>query len=235
MEKISGRIRNLLFICMLAAFLLCVGRANRVYAAPTGSTEGTAYAVLTDAGELIFFRSNDRYSAGAGQTVTDINGRCYAGRIYTDFERTRIYNLFGVKWYKESDLIISVRVADGQLIKPYDMSRWFQNFNNLLECNLTGFDTSNAIRMSMTFSGCRNLTSLDVSGFDTSKVESFDDMFYSCNKISFLDFSNWSTSSATDMEGMLGQCSSLRKIVLSEDIISVRLMLLNDYFFLVRR
>lgn len=47
---------------------------------------GTAHAVLTDAGELIFFRSNNTYSEGAGQTVTDIKGNTYAAQVYTNVE-----------------------------------------------------------------------------------------------------------------------------------------------------
>ena len=73
-----------MFLCMM--FLIQI---RDVKAAPT---DGTAYAVLTDnsngqeAGELIFFRSENEYSDGSNQTVTDIMGNTYTGQVFTGIE-----------------------------------------------------------------------------------------------------------------------------------------------------
>ena len=56
--------------------------------ADTEQLTGTAYAVLTDAGKLILFRSTETYTDGAGQTVTDIIGNTYTGQVYTGIETT---------------------------------------------------------------------------------------------------------------------------------------------------
>ena len=48
--------------------------------------KGSAYAVLDSEGTLTFFRSEDNYTAGADQTVTDIEGNNYTGQVYTGIE-----------------------------------------------------------------------------------------------------------------------------------------------------
>lgn len=47
---------------------------------------GTAYAVLDSEGTLTFFRSENKYTAGEGQTVEDIEGNIYTGQVYTGIE-----------------------------------------------------------------------------------------------------------------------------------------------------
>ena len=58
----------ILALCMMMCMLFMI----RVYADPM---DGTAYAVLTNEGELILFRSTETYSDGPNQTVTDIRDR----------------------------------------------------------------------------------------------------------------------------------------------------------------
>ena len=45
-------------------------------------TDGMVYAVLTDNGDLIFFRSTESYSSGTNTIVTDVNGHQLLSRLH---------------------------------------------------------------------------------------------------------------------------------------------------------
>ena len=49
-------------------------------------TDGTAYAVLTDNGDLVFFRSYESYTDGIEATVTDINNNQLSGTVFAGIE-----------------------------------------------------------------------------------------------------------------------------------------------------
>ena len=77
--------RNVIIILCIMMYMLFM-----IQSIHADSMDGTAYAVLTDAGELILFRSTETYTAGAGQTVRDIKGNTYTGRVYTGIETTNV-------------------------------------------------------------------------------------------------------------------------------------------------
>ena len=137
----------------------------------------SAFAVLTDAGELIFFRS-ETASSGTDKTVTDIMGNNYTGRVY-DYVETDTSSVS--KWFNQRQSIKSVRVADGQIIKPATCSSWFSSCSNLISCDFTWLDTSRVTSMSNMFSGCSGLVSLDVSNFNTINVTNMSSMFSGCS------------------------------------------------------
>ena len=62
------------------------------------STEGTAYAVLDNSGNLIFFRSNDIYTNDTTGAFTDILGNTYTGRVFADIETTNDIGPSSCKW-----------------------------------------------------------------------------------------------------------------------------------------
>ena len=110
----------ILALCVMMCMLFMVQNVH------ADSTDGTAYAVLTDARELILFRSTETYTAGAGQTVTDINGDSYTGQVYTGIETRNIDgSTSNSPWYGQKASIKSVREANGQTIKPVNCCYWF--------------------------------------------------------------------------------------------------------------
>ena len=99
MERMRNTILRVMMVCVIVIALMnCIA-----VCAEELSDGGTAYAVLTDAGELIFFRSNDTYSDSAGQTVTDIMGNTYTGRVYTGIETTDSIDESNSKWYDQKN------------------------------------------------------------------------------------------------------------------------------------
>ena len=137
-----------------------------------------AYAILQDNGELVLFRADAGLTAGTGKTVTDVSGNTYTGQLYTGIETTNFNNSSNCKWIDQRSSIKSVRVAEGQVIKPISCLDWFYGCSNMTSCDLKGLDTSNVTSMSEMFSGCSSLISLDLSGFDTSNVINMEQMFY---------------------------------------------------------
>ena len=77
-----------------------------------------------------------------------------------------------------------------------------QKFRNILDLDLSNFDTSKVTDMHGMFFNMFYLTTLNLSNFDTSNVMDMNSMFYSVGNLSKLDLSNFDTSKVTDMHDM---------------------------------
>ncbi|MBR4462366.1 MAG: BspA family leucine-rich repeat surface protein [Erysipelotrichaceae bacterium] len=178
-------------------------------------TESSAYAILKDDGDMIFFRSISDYTNGERYTVT-INGTSHTGIVYTDIETMETpVSMSDVPWNDKRDSIKTVKVATGQTIAPETMLYWFTSLSKMTSFDGTGFDTSNVTDMQSMFDGCSSLKTLDVSAFDTSNVTSMADMFRGCRSLTSLDLSSFRTSNVTDMARMFWGLSSLHTLNLS--------------------
>ena len=90
-----------------------------------------------------------------------------------------------------------------------------QKLRNILDLDLSSFDTSQVADMQLMFSGMRNLTTLDLSNFDTSKVTNMKYMFRDMSNLTTLDLSNFDTSEVKNMESMFSRMSNLTALNLS--------------------
>ena len=90
-----------------------------------------------------------------------------------------------------------------------------QKIKNILEIDLSNFDTSEATNMSNMFYGMSNLTTLNVSHFNTSKVTDMSLMFHDMRNLSALNLSSFNTSQVTDMHNMFYGMSNLTTLNLS--------------------
>ena len=90
-----------------------------------------------------------------------------------------------------------------------------QKFKNILEIDLSNFDTSKVTNMGSMFDGMSSLTSLDLSNFDTSKVAGMEYMFSGMTNLTSLNLSNFDTSKVMYMEGMLYGMTNLASLNLS--------------------
>ena len=90
-----------------------------------------------------------------------------------------------------------------------------QEIKNILEIDLSNFDTSKVTNMGRMFSGMSNLTALDLSNFDTSYVTDMRSMFFSMSSLATLNPSNFDTSKVTNMNGMFYGMRSLTTLDLS--------------------
>ena len=90
-----------------------------------------------------------------------------------------------------------------------------QKIKNILELDLSHFDTSQVTNMEAMFRGMSNLTTLNLSSFDTSQVTNMSSMFTYMYKFTTLDLSSFNTSKVTDMNHMFENMSNLTTLDLS--------------------
>ena len=90
-----------------------------------------------------------------------------------------------------------------------------QKIKNILELDLSNFDTSKVTNMTRMFSGTSSLTTLDLSNFDTSKVTNMNFMFWGMSNLATLNLSSFNTSQVTDMGAMFWGMSNLTTLNLS--------------------
>ena len=96
-----------------------------------------------------------------------------------------------------------------------NMSHMFNGMRNLTTLNLSNFNTSNVTNMGGMFFNMTNLTTLNLSNFDTSKVTNMGSMFYGISNLTTLNLSNFNTSQVTIMGGMFYGMSNLTTLNLS--------------------
>jgi len=91
----------------------------------------------------------------------------------------------------------------------------FYKCNNLININVTNFNTQNVTNMKSMFYECSSLKNLDLSNFNTLNVTHMSCMFSWCSSLTNIDLSNFNTQNVTDMSDMFNECSSLTNINLS--------------------
>ena len=90
-----------------------------------------------------------------------------------------------------------------------------QKIRNILEIDLSNFNTSNVTDMSYMFYGMSNLTTLDLSNFNTSQVTDMKYMFTYMFNLTTLDLSSFNTFKVTDMNHMFSATRNLTTLNLS--------------------
>ena len=105
-----------------------------------------------------------------------------------------------------------------------------QKIKNILELDLSNFDTSKVANMSHMFNGMRNLTTLNLSNFNTSNVTNMGGMFFNMSNLTTLNLSHFDTSKVTDMGSMFYGMSSLTTLDLFNFNTS-QVMIMGGMFF----
>ena len=111
--------------------------------------------------------------------------------------------------------ILELNLSSFDTSKVTDMSYMFYSMSNLITLDLSNFDTSKVTDMNAMFDGMSNLTTLNLSNFDTSKVTNMSFMFYGMRNLTSLNLSNFDTSKVTDMSYMFGVMLNLNTLNLS--------------------
>ena len=88
----------------------------------------------------------------------------------------------------------------------------FRNCIDIIEVDLSNFNSSEIININSMFCYCSSLTSVNLNNFDTSKVTDMGFMFYYCNSLTSIDLSSFNTSKLTRMLSMFEGCESLEFI-----------------------
>ena len=111
--------------------------------------------------------------------------------------------------------ILELDLSNFDTSKVANMSHMFNGMRNLTTLNLSNFNTSNVTNMGGMFFSMTNLTTLNLSNFDTSKVTNMGSMFYDISNLTTLNLSNFNTSQVTIMGGMFYGMSNLTTLNLS--------------------
>jgi len=93
-----------------------------------------------------------------------------------------------------------------------NMSYIFYDCINLEKINLSSFDTKNVTNMESMFDNCNNIESIDLSSFDTKNVINMMYMFVSCKKLEYIDLSSFVTTSIENTDLMFYECLNLKKV-----------------------
>ena len=136
-------------------------------------------------------------------------------KVYLNEDSSRMfyYNSIIFPADKMKD-ILDIDLSNFDTSNVTDMSTMFYGMSNLTSLNLSNFDTSRVTDMSSMFTFMYNLTTLNLSNFDTSKVTDMHDMFQGL-KLTSLDLSNFDTSNVTDMKTMFANMPNLITLDLS--------------------
>ena len=111
---------------------------------------------------------------------------------------------------------LSALIMDGSNTKSAVNMSSFICSGNLVELDVSNWDTSNVTNMAGMFSGCSALATLDASNWDTGNVTDMRNMFFRCEAITVIDASGWETSSVKNMSGMFRFCTNLIDAKVSE-------------------
>jgi len=111
--------------------------------------------------------------------------------------------------------ILEIDLSNFDTSEVTNMSNMFYGMSNLTTLNVSHFNTSKVTDMSLMFHDVRNLTSLNLSNFDTSKVTDMHNMFYGMSNLTTLNLSNFDTSKVTSMGLMFYGMSNVTALDLS--------------------
>ena len=91
----------------------------------------------------------------------------------------------------------------------------FYGNTNLININVSNWDTSNITIAHGVFAGCSNLNSLDLSSWDTSNIVSFYNFLGGCESLQSIDISHFNTTSTTNTSWMFTNCKQCKEIDVS--------------------
>ena len=93
------------------------------------------------------------------------------------------------------------------------LSNLFLLYTNLINCSILNAPNLKYINnLYNCFTECSNLINLDVSNWNTSNVTNLARCFYACNNVTTLDVSNWDVSNVYDMSWVFSLCLRLKNI-----------------------
>ncbi|MBQ3376400.1 MAG: cell wall-binding repeat-containing protein [Erysipelotrichaceae bacterium] len=190
----------------LMAFLICMSVLH-VQVKAASPTDGTAYGVLLDTGELLLIRSEDEISDTGEYDITDIYGNPYHGTVFPQVEN-------GVfLWAGKYLPIKSFRVAEDFIVKPSCLDYMFYGCEQLETVSLERVDISLTTEMDGMFNGCNSLKNVTFpADMDTSKVVNFEYMFCNCYNLETIDLSAFDFSAVKSLSCMFNACYALKDI-----------------------
>ena len=134
-------------------------------------------------------------------------------KVYLDTDSSRMF--YSIYYEQEIKNILEIDLSNFDTSKVTNMSSMFGSMSKLTTLNLSNFDTSKVTDMGFMFYGMSKLTNLNLSNFDTSKVTNMSGMFSIMPSLTTLDISSFDTSKVTDMGFMFSSMSKLTTLNIS--------------------
>ena len=134
-------------------------------------------------------------------------------KVYLNANSSKMF--YSASYKQDIKNILEIDLSNFDTSMVMDMSNMFYSMSKLTTLNLSNFDTSMVMDMSNMFIGMSNLTSLNLSSFNTSHVMYMKAMFAGLPNIITLDLSNFDTSKVTNMISMFSGTSNLTTLNLS--------------------
>ena len=137
-------------------------------------------------------------------------------KVYLNEDSSQMFHFDrSVYPYDKMNDILDVDLSNFDTSQVTTMNQMFNSMEKLTSLDLSNFDTSKVTNMYAMFSDMRSLTTLNLSSFDTSKVTNMRSMFLDVSRLTSLNISNFNTSKVTDMGLMFYDMSSLTSLNLS--------------------
>ena len=134
-------------------------------------------------------------------------------KVYLNTDSSKMfYSEYGGQKIKN---ILEIDLSNFDTSKVEDMHWMFAGMSSLTSLNLSNFDTSKVTSMISMFDGVSRITTLNLSNFNTSKVTNMISMFAHMHNLTTLNLSNFNTSQVTNMHGMFNDMSNLTTLDLS--------------------
>ena len=134
-------------------------------------------------------------------------------KVYLNTDSTKMFlSNFGEQKIKN---ILDLDLSNFDTSKVTNMNTMFYGISGLTSLNLSNFNTSQVTSMANMFADMSNLTTLNLSSFDTSKVTSMANMFADMRNLTTLDLSSFDTSKVTTMQYMFYGMFNLTTLDLS--------------------
>ena len=134
-------------------------------------------------------------------------------KVYLNEDSSEMF--YRSKYEQKLKNILDIDLSGFDTSRVTDMHDMFCYMINLTSLNLSNFDTSQVINMAYMFNGMHNLTNLELSNFDTSKVAYMAYMFNGVSKLTSLNLSSFNTSQVKNMGYMFYSMSSIASLDLS--------------------
>ena len=136
-------------------------------------------------------------------------------KVYLNMDSSKMF--YYMKYFDEQKIknILEIDLSNFDTSKVTNMDSMFYGMSSLTTLDLSNFDTSKVTNMSHMFEDISNLTTLNLSNFDTSRVTSMHFMFTAMSNLTTLNVSHFDTSRVTDMSYMFSYTSGLTSLDLS--------------------
>ena len=119
------------------------------------------------------------------------------------------------KMFNESSNIIEIDLSNFDTSKVTNMDSMFFMLTNLEKINFGNINTSLVENMHYLFHHCYKLSSIDLSNFDTSSVTTINSIFRYCIVLTSINVSKFNTQNMVDMLDIFAYCHNLTSVDLS--------------------